>query len=101
MLPVSAGISVQVPFRQAHGLAGSCVLLAEKHHEGDLTQLTLGELQEVRYVIFVVFVIFYKNLGCLSEFRFLMHVFAIQVAASVLLLHYIMLLQSCILPVFS
>lgn len=36
-----------VPFREAHGLAGKCVLLAEKNYNGDLTKLLLTDLQSV------------------------------------------------------
>lgn len=39
-----------VPFREAHSLAGKCVLFAETHYDGDLTKLTLDELRNISHL---------------------------------------------------
>lgn len=43
---------LQIPFREAHGLSGCCVALAEKK-QCKLSELTLEDFKTVRY-IFVV-----------------------------------------------
>ena len=56
----------KVPFREAHGMSGQCVALAEKN-KCQLTQLALQDLKNIRYsYIFAVRAIALKSSGGLT-----------------------------------
>lgn len=61
----------KVPFREAHSLAGKCVLLAETHYDGDLTKLTLDELQNIRW--FFIFQAFVSKIWACFKIIFWLH----------------------------